>query len=52
MKKNYKFDLRSGHYIILNEAEDNTAQQNDNNQQEETINISPLPSLNTEEVVA
>lgn len=53
MKKNYKFDLRSGHYIILNEAEDNTAQQNDNNQQqEETVNISPLPSLNTEEVVA
>ena len=34
MKKgNYKFDLKSGHYIILNEAEDTQAanQQNTNN---------------------
>lgn len=51
MKKgNYKFDLKSGHYIILNEAEDTQAtnQQNTAN----NTSISPLPALNTEEVAA
>lgn len=52
MKKgNYKFDLKSGHYIILNEAEDTQAanQQNTNNN---ASGVKPLPALNTEEVVA
>lgn len=53
MKKgNYKFDLKSGHYIILNEAEDTqtTNQQNVNNNN--ASGVKPLPALNTEEVVA
>lgn len=53
MKKGkYKFDLKSGHYIILNEAEDTQAanQQNVNNNNASTVK--PLPALNTEEVVA
>ena len=53
MKKGkYKFDLKSGHYIILNEAEDTQAanQQNANNNNASTVK--PLPALNTEEVVA
>ena len=53
MKKGkYKFDLKSGHYIILNEAEDTYAanQQNANNNNASAVK--PLPSLNTEEVVA
>lgn len=53
MKKGkYKFDLKSGHYIILNEAEDTQAanQQNINNNNASAVK--PLPALNTEEVVA
>lgn len=53
MKKGkYKFDLKSGHYIILNEAEDTQAanQQNANNNNASAVK--PLPALNTEEVVA
>lgn len=53
MKKGkYKFDLKSGHYIILNEAEDTQAanQQNANNNNASAVK--PLPTLNTEEVVA
>ena len=53
MKKGkYKFDLKSGHYIILNEAEDTQTanQQNANNNNASTVK--PLPALNTEEVVA
>ena len=53
MKKGkYKFDLKSGHYIILNEAEDTQAanQQNVNNNNASAVK--PLPALNTEEVVA
>lgn len=53
MKKGkYKFDLKSGHYIILNEAEDTQAanQQNANNNNASVVK--PLPALNTEEVVA
>ena len=53
MKKGkYKFDLKSGHYIILNEAEDTQAvnQQNANNNN--ASGVKPLPALNTEEVVA
>ena len=53
MKKGkYKFDLKSGHYIILNEAEDTQAaiQQNANNNN--ASEVKPLPALNTEEVVA
>ncbi len=53
MKKGkYKFDLKSGHYIILNEAEDTQAvnQQNANNNNASIVK--PLPALNTEEVVA
>ena len=52
MKKGkYKFDLKSGHYIILNEAEDTQAanQQNANNNNASAVK--PLPALNTEEVV-
>jgi hypothetical protein len=48
-REKYKFDLKSGHYIILNEAEDTQA----NNQQNvvnNTATVSPLPALNTEEV--
>lgn len=53
MKKGkYKFDLKSGHYIILNEAEDTQVanQQNANNNNASAVK--PLPALNTEEVVA
>ena len=53
MKKGkYKFDLKSGHYIILNEAEDTQTvnQQNVNNNNASVVK--PLPALNTEEVVA
>lgn len=54
MKKGkYKFDLKSGHYIILNEAEDTqTANQQNTNNNNNTSSIKPLPALNTEEVAA
>ena len=52
MKKGkYKFDLKSGHYIILNEAED-TQVGNQQNAINNTPAISPLPALNTEEVAS
>lgn len=53
MKKGkYKFDLKSGHYIILNEAEDTqTANQQNTNNNNASV-VKPLPALNTEEVVA
>lgn len=53
MKKGkYKFDLKSGHYIILNEAEDTQAANQQNTNNNNTSAVKPLPALNTEEVVA
>ena len=53
MKKGkYKFDLKSGHYIILNEAEDTQAVNQQNTNNNNASEIKPLPALNTEEVVA
>lgn len=53
MKKgNYKFDLKSGHYIILNEAEDTQAANQQNTNNNNASGVKPLPALNTEEVVA
>ena len=53
MKKGkYKFDLKSGHYIILNEAEDTQAVNQQNTNNNIASEIKPLPALNTEEVVA
>lgn len=53
MKKGkYKFDLKSGHYIILNEAEDTQATNQQNANNNNVSAVKPLPALNTEEVVA
>lgn len=53
MKKGkYKFDLKSGHYIILNEAEDTQADNQQNTNNNNASAVKPLPALNTEEVVA
>ena len=53
MKKGkYKFDLKSGHYIILNEAEDTQAANQQNTNNNNASAVKPLPALNTEEVVA
>ena len=53
MKKGkYKFDLKSGHYIILNEAEDIQAANQQNANNNNVSAVKPLPALNTEEVVA
>lgn len=53
MKKGkYKFDLKSGHYIILNEAEDIQAANQQNTNNNNASAVKPLPALNTEEVVA
>ena len=53
MKKGkYKFDLKSGHYIILNEAEDTQAANQQNTNNNNVSAVKPLPALNTEEVVA
>ena len=53
MKKGkYKFDLKSGHYIILNEAEDTQAANQQNANNNNVSAVKPLPALNTEEVVA
>ena len=53
MKKGkYKFDLKSGHYIILNEAEDTQTANQQNANNNNVSAVKPLPALNTEEVVA
>lgn len=53
MKKGkYKFDLKSGHYIILNEAEDTQTANQQNTNNNNASAVKPLPALNTEEVVA
>lgn len=53
MKKGkYKFDLKSGHYIILNEAEDTQTANQQNANNNNASPVKPLPALNTEEVVA
>ena len=53
MKKGkYKFDLKSGHYIILNEAEDTQVANQQNTNNNNASAVKPLPALNTEEVVA
>ena len=53
MKKGkYKFDLKSGHYIILNEAEDTQAVNQQNTNNNNASEIKPLPALNTEEVAS
>lgn len=53
MKKGkYKFDIKSGHYIILNEAEDAQTANQQNTNNNNASDVKPLPALNTEEVVA
>ena len=47
----YKFDINSGHYIALNEDDNNvTVQTNDNNTEVQNNSVQGIPTLNTPEV--
>lgn len=49
----YKFDINSGHYIALNEDDNNvTVQTNDNNTEVQNNSVQGIPTLNTPEVSA
>lgn len=46
----YKFDINSGHYITLNEDDNNVTVQTNNNTEQQNNSVQGIPSLNTPDV--